>query len=82
MQSNFETLIEMDPKHIDDILPLISVQKAQLDQFKLVLKEQTLNRSFENPIYYFSEKLKVSVAKLKNFDWKRQEVQTNFFIYI
>lgn len=81
LQSNFETLIEMDPKHIDDILPLISVQKAQLDQFKQVLKEQTPNRSNENPIYYFSKKLKVSMAKLKNFDWNQQEVQTNYFYF-
>lgn len=58
----------MDPKHIDDILPLISVQKSQLDQFKQTLKEQKLNGSFDNPIYYFSEKLKVRTAKRQNFN--------------
>lgn len=57
----------MDPKHIDDILPLISVQKPKLDQFKLILKEQNLDGSFENPVYYFSRKLKVCMATRQNF---------------
>lgn len=70
MQSKFETLVEMDPKHIDDILPLISVENTQLDQFKLTLKEQKLNDSFENPIYYFSDKLKVCIGKTIEFQWE------------
>lgn len=72
LQSNFETLVEMESKHIDDILPLIPVQKTQLDQFKLILKEQNRDGLVENPIYYFSEKLKVCNDK-KNFKLTQTE---------
>lgn len=57
----------MDPKQIEDIFPLISVQKTQLDQFKLMLKQQKFNGSFESPIYYFSEKLQVAPWEWQKF---------------
>lgn len=50
----------MDPRHIDDFLPLICVDKTELEKFKEILEEQELYESSENPIYYFSEKLSVS----------------------
>lgn len=53
----------MEPKHINDILPLISVQSSQLDQFKRILEEQKHDDSAENPIYYFSSKLKVCLEQ-------------------
>lgn len=49
----------MDPKHIDDILPLICVEKAKLEQFKQILEEQQIDERCENPVYYFSERLEV-----------------------
>lgn len=51
----------MDPRHIDDILPMICVEKAKLEQFKQILDEQQLQESIENPIYHFSDKLKVKL---------------------
>lgn len=55
----------MDPRHIDDFLPLICVNKAELQKFKSILEEQELYESSENPIYYFSERLKVGLT----FNW-------------
>lgn len=60
LQTNFNILLEMDAKHINDILPLISVGKLQLEQFKRNLE---LENSAENPIHYFSTKLQVCLLK-------------------
>lgn len=57
----------MDASHIDDILPLISVQKTRLEHFKRDLDEQELNGSAENPIYYFSAKLKISPSTVSAY---------------
>lgn len=76
LRENFDILVEMEPKHIDDVLPLISVQKSQLNQFKRNLEKQELNGVTQNPIYYFSEKLKVCMAKKQNFNDKSQIFQT------
>lgn len=54
----------MDPRHIDDFLPLICVDKIELEKFKEILEEQELYESSENPIYYFSEKLSVSLLHI------------------
>ncbi|XP_055301881.1 transcription termination factor, mitochondrial-like [Sitodiplosis mosellana] len=59
LQQKLRILDRMDPRHIDDFLPLICVDKTELDKFKAVLEEQELYESSENPIYYFSERLKV-----------------------
>lgn len=50
----------MDPRHIDDFLPLICVDKSELEKFKKTLDERELYESGGNPIYYFSEKLGVN----------------------
>lgn len=60
LQENLCILDRMDPKHIDDFLPLICVDKCELEKFNKHIEDQELYESNENPIYYFSEKLKVS----------------------
>lgn len=58
LQQNFRILVEMNANHIDDILPLVCVEKTKLEQFSKILQE--LDDPAENPIYYFSAKLQVN----------------------
>lgn len=67
LQQKFHILSEMDPRHIDDILPLICVEKDKLEQFKQILEEQLLKETIENPIYYFSGRLKVKYLLIMSF---------------
>lgn len=62
MQENIRILEAMDSKYIDDVLPLICVEKNELEKFKSILDVQELDS--EHPIYYFSEKLKVISMKI------------------
>lgn len=80
LQENFDILVAMDPKHIDDILPLISVEKSQLKQFKQIQEEQELNGLAESSIYYFSGKLKVYKAKKREIYLKNYKNFKLFFI--
>ncbi|XP_031635754.1 transcription termination factor, mitochondrial-like [Contarinia nasturtii] len=59
LQQKMHILNDMDPRHIDDFLPLICVDKTELEKFKKTLEGQELYEYSENPIYYFSERLKV-----------------------
>lgn len=59
MQQKFCIVDRMNPKHIDDFLPLICVDKNVMEKFQAVLDKQELYESSENPVYYFSERLKV-----------------------
>lgn len=53
---NIELIKEMNPKSIEDLLPLVEVDTLKLKSFtRHVNKEQ----SQVHPIYFFSEKLKV-----------------------
>lgn len=59
LQQNMNILLEMNFKHIDDYLPLICTETMMLNEFKEILDEQQFQEPTLNPIYYFSEKLKV-----------------------
>lgn len=57
LQENMRIIEVMESRHIDDLLPLICIQKNELVKFKKILDEHELHS--EHPIYYFSKKLKV-----------------------
>lgn len=60
LKNQLRLLDEIGSKHIDDIFPLICVNKSELEKFNQVLCEEELYGPDENPIYYFSERLNVS----------------------
>lgn len=69
LKQKLHVLDDLNPRCIDDFLPLISMDAKKLHQFKKTLEELELDESNENPIYYFSEKLKVIVI-LKMYNEK------------
>lgn len=59
LQERLDILQEMKPAHIDDIFPLIKADAALLRSFLSKLQNHN-GIGADHPIYYFSEKLKVS----------------------
>lgn len=60
---NTKTVMEMEPKQIDDFIPLIDAETSTLEAYKCALKTAKINAIGSNhPIYYFSERLNVRVT--------------------
>lgn len=53
-------LMEMQPKNVEDFIPLVSADATELDQYKSTLECHNV-LGVNHPIYYFSEQLKVSI---------------------
>lgn len=71
LQHKLRLLDEIGSRHIDDVFPLISVDKSELLKFKKILREEELYGPGENPIYHFSERLNVSLALRQSFQNKK-----------
>ena len=61
IKEKLNILKSMDPKNIEDFIPLMIVDTAVLDEYKCSLVDKFAIGS-NHPIYYFSEKLEVSLA--------------------
>ncbi|XP_031621664.1 uncharacterized protein LOC116339767 [Contarinia nasturtii] len=61
IKTKIDILKQMEPKNINDFIPLLSVPTSELNSYKCHLK--THNTIAKNhPIYYFSEKLNMPVS--------------------
>lgn len=52
-----EILFDMNPKYIDDIFPLVTIDDLMLEKFKEFV--QDISDVHQHPIYYFSKELQV-----------------------
>lgn len=59
IEEKLKILKEMQPKRIDDFIPLMKVETSELEDYKMGLESYNSIGS-NHPIYYFSEKLKVN----------------------
>lgn len=76
IEKNAKIIMEMKPKHIDDFIPLISVETSVLETYKCSLKTANIDTNSSNhPIYYFSERLNVRTPSSPHFHSKLKIVK-------
>lgn len=61
IEEKLDILREMQPKKIDDFIPLMRVDTSELKDYKTDLKSYN-SIGLNHPIYYFSEQLKVLIS--------------------
>lgn len=68
----------MKPKNIEDFIPLMIVDTAELDEYKCDLVDE-LAIGNNHPIYYFSEKLEVSLTLKIDFSLSANQILPSVF---
>lgn len=72
-------LNEMQPKHIEDFVPLMSVDTDELREYKTNL-EKDKSIGADHPIYYFSNSLNVNSILQTLFNHFNCLFQSNVFL--
>ncbi|XP_031619216.1 uncharacterized protein LOC116338226 [Contarinia nasturtii] len=73
IKKGLEILRKMQPKNMNDFIPLMIVDISELQTYKCKLEsEQFIGNN--HPIYYFSEKLNIPASKVADRFGKRSEV--------